>query len=95
MPHDRNAFLEYVVPHAGTWIEISMLFALLFSSAVVPHAGTWIEIILVWLMKFPVIVVPHAGTWIEIADTRDLGLGAVSFPTRERGLKYNNLAYIL
>ena len=34
-----------VVPHAGTWIEISDRSHFNFSgSDVVPHAGTWIEI---------------------------------------------------
>ena len=33
-----------VVPHAGTWIEIPILAAVLYRNAVVPHAGTWIEI---------------------------------------------------
>ena len=34
------------------------------------------------------IVVPHAGTWIEIANSAILQLVMLSFPTRERGLKY-------
>ena len=33
-----------VVPHAGTWIEISHKDAVLEFHIVVPHAGTWIEI---------------------------------------------------
>ena len=33
-----------VVPHAGTWIEISLNIANAFCVSVVPHAGTWIEI---------------------------------------------------
>ena len=33
-----------VVPHAGTWIEISVLSTSPFHHVVVPHAGTWIEI---------------------------------------------------
>ena len=33
-----------VVPHAGTWIEISADFAISLVLKVVPHAGTWIEI---------------------------------------------------
>ena len=34
----------FVVPHAGTWIEIDGSFSILKLSYVVPHAGTWIEI---------------------------------------------------
>ncbi len=33
-------------------------------------------------------VVPHAGTWIEILIFYGLGHAGLSFPTRERGLKY-------
>ena len=40
----RNMCTYYVVPHAGTWIEIIVDSALSILDAVVPHAGTWIEI---------------------------------------------------
>ena len=33
-----------VVPHAGTWIEISYRCFKWILDGVVPHAGTWIEI---------------------------------------------------
>ena len=33
-------------------------------------------------------VVPHAGTWIEIDLAEVQNVVDVSFPTRERGLKY-------
>ena len=33
-----------VVPHAGTWIEITENKTALETAKVVPHAGTWIEI---------------------------------------------------
>ena len=33
-----------VVPHAGTWIEITLSKPGEAADAVVPHAGTWIEI---------------------------------------------------
>ena len=36
----------YVVPHAGTWIEIPREVIKALVDAVVPHAGTWIEIAL-------------------------------------------------
>ena len=38
-----------VVPHEGTWIEISILSATIESIPVVPHEGTWIEILVVIL----------------------------------------------
>ena len=33
-------------------------------------------------------VVPHAGTWIEIERLIDVNQNYTSFPTRERGLKF-------
>mgnify|MGYP002349425646 CR=1 FL=1 len=33
-----------VVPHVGTWIEISLVRMRLLKWKVVPHVGTWIEI---------------------------------------------------
>ena len=35
----------FVVPHAGTWIEIPDIQDISRLIWVVPHAGTWIEII--------------------------------------------------
>ena len=55
-----------VVPHAGTWIEITSLDALTVLLPVVPHAGTWIEIVIQYLILKSSNVVPHAGTWIEM-----------------------------
>ena len=34
-----------VVPHAGTWIEITGMVKIDENNVVVPHAGTWIEIV--------------------------------------------------
>ena len=36
--------MPIVVPHAGTWIEMSFEFCDILSCKVAPHAGTWIEI---------------------------------------------------
>ena len=36
-------------------------------------------------------VVPHAGTWIEIGMYEYMHPGIMSFPTRERGLKFVSL----
>ena len=55
-----------VVPHAGTWIEISETTAHVNFDYVVPHAGTWIEIPDEFEIAKADNVVPHAGTWIEI-----------------------------
>ena len=57
-----------VVPHAGTWIEISLQCSSRLSPYVVPHAGTWIEIGVILSRSEENSVVPHAGTWIEILD---------------------------
>ena len=55
---------------------------------VVPHAGTWIEIQYDEPCVVLLEVVPHAGTWIEIEIGLTQLLVMTSFPTRERGLKY-------
>ena len=55
---------------------------------VVPHAGTWIEITLGSCVAIVMIVVPHAGTWIEIGINGNVDMDVLSFPTRERGLKF-------
>ena len=39
-------FCQFVVPHAGTWIEIKISIMIFLRCTVVPHAGTWIEIML-------------------------------------------------
>ena len=79
-----------VVPHAGTWIEMSEhLTKTLRKRSVVPHAGTWIEIGRVQTREDRRDVVPHAGTWIEIIRVSQYGIQTMSFPTRERGLKSN------
>ena len=57
-----------VVPHAGTWIEISTKIRPSISFLVVPHAGTWIEIGVRFGHVLFHTVVPHAGTWIEITS---------------------------
>ena len=77
-----------VVPHAGTWIEIEIDGLCESTCAVVPHAGTWIEISSFSLFSPISTVVPHAGTWIEISSNHIPPFSSLSFPTRERGLKY-------
>ena len=57
---------DVVVPHAGTWIEITDTGARPSLYCVVPHAGTWIEITKTEHILTQVSLVPHAGTWIEI-----------------------------
>ena len=57
--------------------------------AVVPHEGTWIEITLHYSDDTqPLWVVPHEGTWIEIVAYLQASTKWLSFPTRERGLKW-------
>ena len=60
---------------------------------VAPLAGAWIE-----MLKYPAtnsaktIVAPLAGAWIEIVLYGQRDLDIVSLPSRERGLKFTNLA---
>jgi len=37
-----------VTPHAGVWIEISVMEDMLLVIIVTPHAGVWIEIQPLW-----------------------------------------------
>ena len=39
-----QSFVNIVVPHEGTWIEIMEQYAIEKRLPVVPHEGTWIEI---------------------------------------------------
>ena len=56
-----------VAPHAGAWIEISLLLSLSSMMSVAPHAGAWIEIdIRPFCKAYPSNVAPHAGAWIEM-----------------------------
>ena len=80
-----------VVPHAGTWIEIVANANIVVTREVVPHAGTWIEMWMNLSSRLSRIVVPHAGTWIEIIFFVMSVVKSLSFPTRERGLKYEIL----
>ncbi len=78
-----------VVPHEGTWIEISNRTVRALTYLVVPHEGTWIEILPLGKNRPRMAVVPHEGTWIEMqthiwTDESERS----SFPTRERGLKF-------
>ena len=66
-----NQFQQQVVPHEGTWIEISIQKKKMFAEQVVPHEGTWIEIRAASSKRPPFcLVVPHEGTWIEINKGR-------------------------
>ena len=86
-----NSNDDIVVPHEGTWIEILIQKVSIRSSRVVPHEGTWIEIIKDTHPRKEESVVPHEGTWIEISRTVIISVRAVSFPTRERGLKFQRI----
>ena len=43
-------------------------------------------------MLFCQFVVPHAGTWIEMAENQEEAANVLSFPTRERGLKFDGIS---
>jgi len=54
-----------VAPHAGAWIETSMLIYTSKPTSVAPHAGAWIETCPESGGKETIDVAPHAGAWIE------------------------------
>ena len=57
-----------VVPHAGTWIEISDPLPLPASSMSFPTRERGLKLILQELAFINETVVPHAGTWIEMQE---------------------------
>ena len=77
-----------VVPHAGTWIEITDKLENGFAVASFPTRERGLKFSAGSVSAGLQSVVPHAGTWIEIALKQELQLQSQSFPTREHGLKY-------
>ena len=77
----------YVVPHAGTWIEIDLLRpqGTRFESFPTRERGLKYHCVGTYVDR--VAVVPHAGTWIEIKSVLNDLIMNKSFSTRERGLK--------
>ena len=79
---------KQVVPHAGTWIEITVAHEVIAGQWVVPHAGTWIEIKdrsrngAQAPSSFPT-----RERGLKSAYASDGQQSSSSFPTRERGLK--------
>ena len=77
-----------VVPHAGTWIEISSHTPNNRILSSFPTRERGLKFVKQVNDQIPKCVVPHAGTWIEISSQGGLHSITWSFPTRERGLKY-------
>ena len=58
---------------------------------VAPFAGAWIEISYHFIFLFSVFVAPFAGAWIEILTNISNFSMNMSLPSRERGLKFQNI----
>ena len=58
---------------------------------VAPYTGAWIEIVVVQPRAALISVAPYTGAWIEINSGSPDIKAPVSLPTRERGLKYEDL----
>ena len=84
-----------VVPHAGTWIEITVTKAWGIETYVVPHAGTWIEIAWPAESVISFSVVPHAGTWIEIFTITTSFVDKESFPTWKLKKHRTDIRFVL
>ncbi len=69
-----GAFIVYVAPFAGAWIEIPEEGALDESAIVAPFAGAWIEIEMLYAMGAISSVAPFAGAWIEITQRNCIGI---------------------
>ena len=63
---------QSVAPHAGAWIEITVLPIGRHPMPVAPHAGAWIEILRRRARSAESCVAPHAGAWIEIPPQREI-----------------------
>ena len=77
----------FVVPFAGTWIEICGRKAVIISGKVVPFAGTWIEILPVRIKRGYLESFPSRERGLKLNVPCNAILSALSFPSRERGLK--------
>ena len=79
--------INYVVPHAGTWIEIHLSAKKMLQIQVVPHAGTWIEILLTVEKSVKQASFPTRERGLKYRSLLEWHDRKMSFPTRERGLK--------
>ena len=60
-------------------------------STVAPYAGAWIETSFTTYWDLRKKVAPYAGAWIETSEASDGMPRSQSLPTRERGLKQQEL----
>ena len=77
-----------VAPLAGARIEMYRLAKSSGEGIVAPLVGAWIEIECYRQENRYIPVAPLAGARIEITRRRSGRAGAMSLPSRERGLKY-------
>ena len=82
-----NITLIQVAPHAGAWIETTVIEVWPYVKQVAPHAGAWIETGEHIKNSNFRNVAPHAGAWIETSDSSFFAFPKIpSHPTRVRGL---------
>ena len=62
---------------------------------VAPLAGAWIEIQSQHFIFLLILVAPLAGAWIEMPSLNHFSRGALSLPSRERGLKWQNMQALI
>ena len=60
---------------------------------VAPHTGAWIETLYRLVHGIDKKVAPHTGAWIETKIAKGILGGAMSHPTRVRGLKRITLCF--
>ena len=73
------------------WIEIIRLIQYSPLREVTPFAGVWIEILFLQKRKLYRHVTPFAGVWIEILIQTDEDHLSMSLPSRECGLKFEQI----
>ena len=86
---DEVDFIDFVVTHAGAWIEMILITALCAGKHRRPTRGAWIEMIIGQKTNPPNTSAPTRG-WIEIsADQRAAGVFKV-VPYAGSGLKFTD-----
>ena len=72
--------LWLVVPHEGTWIEISMRFRDISPVASFPTRERGLKSPFNFFRHCGQTVVPHEGTWIEISSSAQPGSSGIVVP---------------
>ena len=79
------------LPSRERGLKLVDMFHFYLQQHVAPFAGAWIEMLNAEDMADTIAVAPFAGAWIEMAYTQARPPRTWSLPSRERGLKYDDM----